>query len=192
MKDNFNSDNSSVLTRFFNKFLFYNYKRGEILFKILYDKYFRREIYNEINSVPLTLLRKSKENYHEKLITNINWVNKNKLNELRIDEDIEDVDTLEIENKSIDYLKKNITGIKMQAVSCAFSALILLAFLIFYPNKRIRKNVRIKVIYYFSLISIISFNTYLLATIVIYNSISKKFLEEAYKRQLERYNLILN
>lgn len=191
MNDNSKSINENYLSKFLNMGLSYNYRKGEILFRIIYDKYFRRDLFNEINSLSVNAIKKRKEEYKNKLYSNLFWITKERLKHLNVDEDIRDSNILDTENKSIDYLKKNIIGIRTQIASITFTSFIFLCFFMFYPFKRIRNNLKVRVIFYFTLINILLYDTYLLITVTTFNSMSKKYLNEPYKKQIEKYNMIL-
>ena len=192
MDDNRNNYTFNIFSKYMNVIFSYNYRNGEIVFKIIYDRYFRTFLYNEIKTTSLSVLKKEKDFYKDKLLSNLNWIKKEKLDQLTIDENTEESQILSIENKSIDYLKKNMIGIRFQAFSFAFTSCVFLSFFIFYPIKRVRNTMRVRVIFYFTLFYIILFNSYLLTSITIYNSMNKKYLDDTYKKQIEKYNLILS
>ncbi len=175
----------------FDYLFIYYYKESDSLFKTLYDKYARNDLYCKVIESGIQNIRKNKNQFIFELTSDLKWSHYNNIKELKADEEMP-IENIDFEKKSLEYLKINLVGMKLQMISIYLITSLLVGFAVLYPIKRVRRNPYSKMILFFPGLNLVFFNTYIIISSLKYNSENKFYLEEKYKRQIEKYNLIFN
>lgn len=196
---NINTSNPSLFNTIGKKFFQFVFHDTSVLFRILYHKYFLKEVYDEINSLSTRKLAsdrnlqnelkiKMKENliYPERKLTEekLEIPNLDNYDESKFEE-------FEIEKKSKEYLKEYISICKFNWLNnittfSFFSLLGISCVFLKYHKKHKKLSNRMFIIIALQI---------LLNGTCIYLSIrthpDEMFLQEAYAKQLEKYKIIL-
>lgn len=176
----------------FNYLYQFNYNQGDILYKITHDKYLRPEIYNKIAKMAIGDLKKKKSELKEEIQSGVTWDEYDRVKSLKVDEDLTQSSDIVLESKSLEYLKTNLRAIRFQIYSISISLIFFAGMVTLYPVKRIRQHKYSHLFVIVPSFNLLLFNSYILATIPKYNKVNSGFLESNYKRQIEKYNLVLS
>ncbi len=176
--------------KFSNTLFGFNYRHGDVLLRIMYDKYIRPELYKRIDSLSPADVIKLRDEIKSEMNSNLKTIPRDKLKDMKVDENIPDTDILHFENKSIEFLRINTNAINMQITSTALSSIMLLSIICLYPVRRVRNHKYSRLLAMCASFNLMLFNTYLIVSNNGYNKINRGFLQEKYKRQVEKYNLV--
>jgi len=169
--------------------MFFNYKTGDTILKIIFDKYFRNYILTKIKYTSIKELQNNKDEISQEIYRNLKWIDPTALKSLKVDED--NTNELILENKSLEYLRNNLTAIKLEIISLTLSMILFAGVIILYPIKRIRNYKYSYLFITFPLFNLVLLNSYIIITINSFNNLNRNYLEEQYKREIEKYNLLL-
>lgn len=175
--------NNSNLNRIYDNI----YSYSEPVIKLLYDKYFRTDIYNEIINTPITELNKYTNNEGKaRFASNHKWVTNKELKGLKVD-DSTPVEHHIIEESSIHYLKTIIYAAKNMCISASLTYVTtcFVAFKYVLKKKKIPTNSILSR----WLVFLIIINMYFPYSIAGRKK-EKTFLEQRYAKELEKYTYI--
>jgi hypothetical protein len=109
------------MDNFLDTIMSLGFKYSEPIFRLVYDKLYRQDLYHKITtSQPKDLLKEDPSVY-----TNIKWLSKNDLDSLTL-EDPDDI----IKLKELTYLKQSIRFFKIYSIFLAFNTALLLLLIV--------------------------------------------------------------
>jgi hypothetical protein len=167
------------------------YKNSETIFKVIYDKYYRNDIYEEINRSNLGTIKKNKSILKDKIFSDLKMKN-DVIKLLKVDDNtLLDEEEFEIENKSFIYLKNNLNVVRSQLISLSLTSTVVLSVALSFPIKSIRRSKYSQPLFFFTVMNLMLFNANQILKVNEINKQTLKFLELNYKRQIEKYNIII-
>lgn len=176
------------MVNLFNSIDAWGYKRSDSIIKLLYDKYGRNNLYQEITNSSHNHLKNEKEYFKNKLLSK-ETINFEKIKLLKVD--IENIENnIDVEKESIAFIKNCVHSFNLEIFSFIltnFSVLTTAFVYKFKPNWLYFKK--------FTLFGrIFIFNIFGFNSMVLYNSFQVKKMNakiiESYKKELAKYNLI--
>jgi hypothetical protein len=174
------------------KNLEYSYMNSDSLFKILYDKYVRREIYDEVNTTWLNKVKKNKSEMKIKLTKNFKWIDKETLDNITITTENTPDQSIILEDKSLKYLKTCLRFVNYQMISFSATAGLVTGVILHQFIKPIQRSKYSQPVFFFVAFNIMIFNIYLVFSMNDFSKNNKEILEKEYNRLIEKYNIILS
>lgn len=174
------------------KNLEFSYMNSDSLFKILYDKYVRTELYDEIRTTGLNKIKKNKTEIKEKLLKNFKWIDRKTLDNMNITTENKSDQIIILEDKSLKYLKTCLKFINYQKISFTTTAGLVTGVILHQLFRPIQRSKYSQPIFFFVLFNIMIFNVYLVFSINDFSRNNKAVLEKEYNRLIEKYNIILS
>ena len=186
---------SSLTSQFKNLNFYYIYKnQSDAIFKILFDRYYRPEVYSIVDKTNINSIKLEREKLKKILFNDLYFP----INEILINDPSQE--HIDSEKEELAYLKQNLKFCKLNMLNNVLMVLIISDITLYWLGenvkalKKFRYSKAFKILkpsIFFTLMNAFFLQIYIIFAVRDYNGIRNPKLELKYRRAVEKYNLIL-